>query len=531
MKRIKKIVTAVIATVMIIMPILSISVFALDEDLLRLDVDSDGYVTAADARYILRVAARLETVEIDETALYLMDANDDGKITAADSRLTLYCSSMLRTIDDSAPVRKGLDYDRSESVTNIVVNFNWNLDIITLTLSGVNMEGTQAVNLFIEYDDEILEFDSSAKKKDVTGIFCCDKIEDGLIGVGFACVDQCPSDSDLFYINFKVLTDETSEIQINIATWIGCDAPDDITVSVAACTHLEYELRNAVEATDHDNGYTGDKYCCNCGKLLEKGQNIPFLGLSEGNFKYRYDESVGGAVITGFSANANVSKYVVPSTLGGYEVVGVAKGAFMDNEISEVAFPNTIRFIEYPAFGYYSYTGELIVFDSFVLYGCDSSAVNEYAEEYGIMFVEDCFGAESGYVIKPGTDVRCYENGVYIMLNHANLVEYLKKDYIGNEKADVINPYGFELSEYHSVYTGCRVNIEDCGYNFFVAVIGDADGNGKISAADARIVLRASAGLEHLSDAYFVAADVDRSDFITASDARWILRKSAGLEY
>ncbi len=60
--------------------------------------------------------------------------------------------------------------------------------------------------------------------------------------------------------------------------------------------------------------------------------------------------------------------------------------------------------------------------------------------------------------------------------------------------------------------------------------LGDVDGDGKISAADARLALRASVGLENLSDAEKLAADVDSNGQITAADARLILRASVGLE-
>lgn len=60
--------------------------------------------------------------------------------------------------------------------------------------------------------------------------------------------------------------------------------------------------------------------------------------------------------------------------------------------------------------------------------------------------------------------------------------------------------------------------------------IGDVDGNGTITAADARLALRASVGLEKLSVKQIIAADIDRKSGITASDARLILRASVGLE-
>ena len=59
---------------------------------------------------------------------------------------------------------------------------------------------------------------------------------------------------------------------------------------------------------------------------------------------------------------------------------------------------------------------------------------------------------------------------------------------------------------------------------------GDIDDNGKITAADARLVLRASAKLETLSENQKLAADVSKDKKITAADARTILRVSAKLE-
>ncbi len=59
---------------------------------------------------------------------------------------------------------------------------------------------------------------------------------------------------------------------------------------------------------------------------------------------------------------------------------------------------------------------------------------------------------------------------------------------------------------------------------------GDIDANGKISASDARLVLRASAKLENFNAEQTKAADVNGDNKITASDARKILRVSAKLD-
>ena len=73
-----------------------------------------------------------------------------------------------------------------------------------------------------------------------------------------------------------------------------------------------------------------------------------------------------------------------------------------------------------------------------------------------------------------------------------------------------------------------------CAFCFssFAAMLGDVDGDGKVMAADARLALRASVGLEKYaagSDAFY-AANVDGDDKITAGDARLILRAAVGLE-
>ena len=60
------------------------------------DVDGSGKVTASDARIILRVAAKMETIDDDKT-IYA-DANRDGKITAADARTVLRIAAKLEDV-------------------------------------------------------------------------------------------------------------------------------------------------------------------------------------------------------------------------------------------------------------------------------------------------------------------------------------------------------------------------------------------------------------------------------------------------
>ena len=64
----------------------------------------------------------------------------------------------------------------------------------------------------------------------------------------------------------------------------------------------------------------------------------------------------------------------------------------------------------------------------------------------------------------------------------------------------------------------------------FAAGLGDVDGNGKITSADARIALQACARIIPLDREHSLRADVDGNDRINSSDARFILRIAARLE-
>ncbi len=83
----------------------------------------------------------------------------------------------------------------------------------------------------------------------------------------------------------------------------------------------------------------------------------------------------------------------------------------------------------------------------------------------------------------------------------------------------------------NSPVTGMTLTMAD-GKQYTIVVFGDADGDGKVSAADARLALRASVGLENYKEdsAQYKAANVGSEDKLSAADARLILRASVGLE-
>ncbi len=78
--------------------------------------------------------------------------------------------------------------------------------------------------------------------------------------------------------------------------------------------------------------------------------------------------------------------------------------------------------------------------------------------------------------------------------------------------------------------TGVGVKVTNNGQQFTLVVRNDINGDGVLSADDARTALRASVGLETVTAAQAIAGDVDGNGAVTAGDARTLLRRSAGLE-
>lgn len=114
----------------------------------------------------------------------------------------------------------------------------------------------------------------------------------------------------------------------------------------------------------------------------------------------------------------------------------------------------------------------------------------------------------------------------------------LEFDYPGHiivTDKDVTNQFKYE----DLVPTGAylilvRFNKDTQQYDFIdavtVSVKGDAQPDGKITAADARLALRASAGLEILSSQSTLSADIDGDGKISAADARQILRVAGKID-
>ena len=95
--------------------------------------------------------------------------------------------------------------------------------------------------------------------------------------------------------------------------------------------------------------------------------------------------------------------------------------------------------------------------------------------------------------------------------------------------ARLYNRNGIELGEKDKLGTGVTVRLNS-EILYVVILMGDVDGDGLVTAADARIALRASSRLVELERPFLLAAMVLDGDTLTAADARKILRVSSRLD-
>lgn len=81
-----------------------------------------------------------------------------------------------------------------------------------------------------------------------------------------------------------------------------------------------------------------------------------------------------------------------------------------------------------------------------------------------------------------------------------------------------------------SVFLSAALLTGVFGVTAFAASSGDVDGDGTVSASDARLALRLSVGFDDgLTEEQALIADFDEDGSVTAADARGILRLSVGL--
>ncbi len=126
------------------------------------------------------------------------------------------------------------------------------------------------------------------------------------------------------------------------------------------------------------------------------------------------------------------------------------------------------------------------------------------------------------------SDMAVLANNVVMMIPGMNIKQLLS---LASDGASLKKENGEAVESAQFPVTGMTLILPD-GKEYPIAILGDADGDGVVSVADARLALRASVGLESYAEdsVQYTAANVGLDDPLSVADARLILRASVGLD-
>ena len=132
-----------------------------------------------------------------------------------------------------------------------------------------------------------ITFDSAALELltvNVLGDYTSINAADGSVTIGFVDLDGVAADAVIATLTFKPKNTEDTTVTI-VTNELNNDKPGTEEVVEVKYPHTNTEIKDAKDATCTEEGYTGDTYCADCGKLIAKGEVIPAKGHGETEVK------------------------------------------------------------------------------------------------------------------------------------------------------------------------------------------------------------------------------------------------------
>ncbi len=221
----------------------------------------------------------------------------------------------------------------------------------------------------------------------------------------------------------------------------------------------------------------------------------------------------------------------------------IGDGAFTDCALTSVVIPDGTERIKSMAFMNCSELCEITVpasmkiIESSAFSGCNKLAKLNYGgtdEQYSSIVLGKNYNEK--LVALKEQDAEIQNNTVYVPCSfETDTMNFPRGLSVADYSKALFEPFEAVAKPDNSFYTFeeklsiiAARSIVEKGLDSLV--IGDADKNGTIDAADARTALRASVGLEEADFERIYLVDVDNDKVISASDARMILRASVELE-
>ena len=319
--------------------------------------------------------------------------------------------------------------------------------------------------------------------------------------------------------------------------------------SEAECTHKNLNTVSAIQPTCKNDGHTEEITCADCGKIIKKGETIPALGHTEETVKGKPANCTTAGLTDGIKCSVCgeiLKKQTEIPAPGHTEEVIKGKPAdcttagLSDGIKCSVCGEILRKQTEIPALGH----------SEEVIKGKPADCTTA-----GLTDGIKC--SVCGEILKKQTEIpapgHTYENGRCSVCETADpnykleTLENHDKDITVDNKKNIITSIPDEITaltaaQFKSQFAveidldiaddalisnGTKFTFNDIEYTIIIK--GDTAADGKITAADAREILRIAAKLENPDEVTFSAADINSDSKVSANEARNVLRFVAKL--
>ncbi len=217
----------------------------------------------------------------------IAEVSADGVVTANSAGKTIIRAESYNGIIKCCEITVSGKLDRLQPRIYIPNISDKNNEYIDVPVIIENNPGISFASINVSYDSERLEpveVTNGTIFNSVTGSF--DK-ENNQVKLNFTNDTDVTENGNLAFIKFKVLKAEEIPTLVKVMYLPGVirNSNDDNVslnlsdgrIEIELCIHDNTELKNAKSATCTEQGYSGDLYCLDCGKLLEKGKFIDMI--------------------------------------------------------------------------------------------------------------------------------------------------------------------------------------------------------------------------------------------------------------
>ena len=256
-------------------------------------------------------AAELAAAKIVDSGIAKAAAADNAAKAAETEKNTV----SVKIEDNKAPVTM------QPMMSSAVMDENEEFVTITITAGAPEAEpAALSEELFtngvttVNWDTNALELVEIAMGADYTSI----KQGEGTATLGYVQLDGYAADDVVATLYFKVKNTDTESVTV-IYEEINNNHPGVEEEVAINYPHVNTEIRGAKDPTCTEEGYTGDTYCTDCGKLIAKGEVIPATDHGETEVKDAKDPTCTEEGYTGDTYCTDCGKLiakgeVIPAT-------------------------------------------------------------------------------------------------------------------------------------------------------------------------------------------------------------------------